>query len=116
MVTSYGMSPRLGHVTVGEPGGEVFLGASLQDLGSIGPDTLNIIDSEVERVVEEAEMRAEHVLRASWSAVRETAEALVEHETLSGVALDVMLSTVTSIDLAAIPVPESDTDARRRGV
>ncbi|HEV7943644.1 MAG TPA: ATP-dependent zinc metalloprotease FtsH [Solirubrobacteraceae bacterium] len=115
MVTSYGMSPRLGHVTVGEPGGEVFLGASLQDLGSIGPDTLNIIDSEVERVVEEAEMRAEHVLRASWSAVRETAEALVEHETLSGVALDVMLSTVKSIDLSAIPLPESDTDARRRG-
>jgi hypothetical protein len=77
---------------------------------------LNIIDSEVERVVEEIEMRAEHVLRASRSAVRETAEALVEHETLSGVALDVMLSTVKSIDLSAIPLPESDTDARRRGL
>jgi cell division protease FtsH len=116
MVTSYGMSPRLGHVTVGEPGGEVFLGASLQDLGSIGPDTLNIIDSEVERVVEEAEARAEHVLRSNWNAVRETAEALVEHETLSGVALDVMLSTVKAVELSAIPLPESDTDARRRGV
>ncbi len=116
MVTSYGMSPRLGHITIGEPGGEVFLGASLQDLGSIGPDTLNIIDSEVERVVEEAEMRAEHVLRANWSAVRETAEALVEHETLSGVALDVMLSTVQAVELSSIPLPESDTDARRRGL
>jgi cell division protease FtsH len=116
MVTSYGMSPRLGHITIGEPGGEIFLGASLQDLGSIGPDTLNIIDSEVERVVEEAEMRAEHVLRANWSAVRETAEALVEHETLSGVALDVMLSTVQAVELSSIPLPESDTDARRRGV
>jgi cell division protease FtsH len=116
MVTSYGMSPRLGHITIGEPGGEVFLGASLQDLGSIGPDTLNIIDSEVERVVEEAEVRAEHVLRGNWSAVRETAEALVEHETLSGVALDVMLSTVKPVELSSIPLPESDTDARRRGV
>jgi cell division protease FtsH len=115
MVTSYGMSPRLGHITIGEPGGEVFLGASLQDLGSIGPDTLNIIDSEVERVVEEAEVRAEHVLRGNWSAVRETAEALVEHETLSGVALDVMLSTVKPVELSSIPLPESDTDARRRG-
>jgi cell division protease FtsH len=44
MVTSLGMSPRMGRVTVGEPGGEVFLGASLQDLGSIGPHTLDLID------------------------------------------------------------------------
>jgi cell division protease FtsH len=116
MVTSYGMSHRLGHITVGEPGGEIFLGASLQDLGSIGPDTLNIIDSEVERIVEEAEIRAEHTLRANWDAVRETAHALVEHETLSGIALDAVLSTVEQIELSAIPLPDSDTDARRRGV
>ncbi len=37
MVTSFGMSETLGPVTIGESGGEVFLGASLQDLGSIGP-------------------------------------------------------------------------------
>jgi cell division protease FtsH len=116
MVTSYGMSPRLGHITVGEPGGEVFLGASLQDLGSIGPDTLNIIDSEVERIVEEAETRAEYTLRANWEAVSETAHALVEHETLSGIALDAVLSTVSPISLATIPLPERDTDARRRGL
>jgi cell division protease FtsH len=116
MVTSYGMSPRLGHITVGEPGGEVFLGASLQDLGAIGPDTLNIIDSEVERIVEEAETRAEHTLRANWEAVSETANALVEHETLSGIALDAVLSTVSPVDLGTIPMPERDTDARRRGL
>jgi cell division protease FtsH len=116
MVTSYGMSHRLGHITVGEPGGEVFLGASLQDLGSIGPDTLNIIDSEIERIVEEAEIRAEYTLRANWEAVRETAHALVEHETLSGVALDAVLSTVQTVDVGSIPLPNSDTDARRRGL
>ncbi|HEX3693202.1 MAG TPA: ATP-dependent zinc metalloprotease FtsH [Solirubrobacteraceae bacterium] len=116
MVTSYGMSHRLGHITIGEPGGEVFLGASLQDLGSIGPDTLNIIDSEVERIVEEAELRAEHTLRLNWEAVRETAHALLEHETLSGVALDAVLSTVQTVELASIPLPATDTDARRRGV
>ena len=33
MVTSFGMSDALGPVTIGESGGEVFLGASLQDLG-----------------------------------------------------------------------------------
>jgi cell division protease FtsH len=116
MVTSFGMSQRLGHVTVGEAGGEVFLGAALQDLGSIGPDTLNIIDSEVERIVEEAESRAEHVLRANWATVEETARALLEHETLSGVALEAVLSTVQAIDMHSIPLSERDTDARRHGL
>ena len=37
MVTSYGMSEALGPVTIGEKAGEVFLGASLQELGSVGP-------------------------------------------------------------------------------
>jgi cell division protease FtsH len=106
MVTSYGMSPKLGSVTIGEAGGEVFLGAALQDLGSIGPHTLDVIDEETERLVEEAKARAEHVLRANWPSVLETAGALLEHETLSGVALDALLSTVQEIELEEIPLPE----------
>ncbi|HVY77496.1 MAG TPA: ATP-dependent zinc metalloprotease FtsH [Solirubrobacterales bacterium] len=108
MVTSYGMSPRLGSVTIGEAGGEVFLGASLQDLGSIGPHTLDIIDEETERIVEEAKARALHVLRANEAALQETASALLEHETLSGHALDAVLSTVAEIDMFQIPLPERE--------
>jgi cell division protease FtsH len=98
MVTSYGMSEKIGSLTIGEAGGEVFLGAALQDLGSVGPHTLNLIDEETERFVEDAKARATVVLRANWSTVRETAEALLEHETLSGMALDAVLSTATEID------------------
>ena len=58
MVTSFGMSETLGLVTIGEKSGEVFLGASLQDLGSVGPETLNLIDNEIERLVGDAEARA----------------------------------------------------------
>jgi cell division protease FtsH len=112
MVTSYGMSPRLGSVTIGEAGGEIFLGASLQDLGSIGPHTLDIIDEETERIVEEAKARALHVLRANDPALKETANALLEHETLSGHALDAVLSTVDWIRIDEIPLPERE--ARRR--
>jgi cell division protease FtsH len=105
MVTSFGMSDALGPVTIGEAGGEVFLGASLQDLGSTGPSTLDLIDREVERLVGDAEVRAAHVLRNNWEAVEETANALIEQETLSGVALDAVLSTVkptTSDELSGI--------------
>jgi len=99
MVTSFGMSEALGLVTIGEKSGEVFLGASLQDLGSVGPETLNLIDNEVERLVGDAEARAAVILDRNWSTVEETAAALLEQETLSGVALDAVLSTVEEVTL-----------------
>jgi cell division protease FtsH len=105
MVTSFGMSPALGSVTIGEAGGEVFLGNSLQDMGSVGPHTLDVIDEETERIVEEAKARAIHVLGFNWETVQETARALMEQETLSGVALDAVLSTVTEIPIKEIPLP-----------
>ncbi len=115
MVTSFGMSDALGPVTIGEKGGEVFLGASLQDLGSVGPSTLDLIDREVERLVGEAEARAATILERNWQAVEETAHALLEHETLSGVALDALLSTVREIDLSELRdivrrAPEQDAE------
>jgi cell division protease FtsH len=104
MVTSFGMSRRLGHVTVGEAGGEVFLGNALQDLGSTGPETLNLIDGEVARIVGEAEARAAVVLQANWEAVRQTATALVEFETLSGHALDAVLASVGPMPIEEISI------------
>ncbi|MFA9272015.1 MAG: ATP-dependent zinc metalloprotease FtsH [Baekduiaceae bacterium] len=106
MVTSFGMSERLGFVTIGEPAGEVFLGAALQDLGSTGPATLNLIDEECERLVWEAEYRAEQVLRRNWETVHEVARALMDQETLSGVALDAVLSPVDFLDVAQIEPPD----------
>jgi cell division protease FtsH len=99
MVTSFGMSPELGFVTIGEQGGEVFLGNSLQELGSVGPATLELIDREVERIVGEAMDRATVVLRSNWGAVRETAAVLLAHETVSGMALEALLTPVVSIDI-----------------
>ncbi len=117
MVTSYGMSDALGPVTIGEKAGEVFLGASLQELGSVGPATLELIDREVERIIGGSVEQAEEVLRANWSAVYETANALVEHETLSGVALDAVLSTVkpTLLDFGGTGggrAPDEESEAR----
>jgi cell division protease FtsH len=111
MVTSFGMSDALGPVTIGEREGEVFLGASLQDLGSVGPATLELIDREVERVVGDAVEKATIVLERNWAAVGETAQALMEHESLSGVALDAVLSTVQEMPLA---VPGRNGRLQRR--
>ena len=63
MVTSYGMSTELGPVTIGEKAGEVFLGASLQDMGQVAQATLETIDSEVERIVGDSVSQAEEILQ-----------------------------------------------------
>jgi hypothetical protein len=42
--------------------------------------------------------------------VQETANSLLEHETLSGVALDAVLSTVTHHELDEIEIPEREPD------
>ena len=99
MVTSFGMSAALGPVTIGEEVGEIFLGASLQELGSVGADTLNLIDREVERIVGDAKVRAREVLSRNQPALQETAHALLDQETLSGVALDAVLSTVQPVTI-----------------
>jgi cell division protease FtsH len=104
MVTSFGMSPELGLVTIGEQGGEVFLGASLQELGSVGPATLELIDREIERLVAEAVERASALLRANWDAVREIAQVLLDLETVSGVALEALLTPVAPIEVDEIRV------------
>jgi len=116
MVTSYGMSEALGLVTIGEKGGEVFLGASLQDLGSVGPETLNLIDNEVERLVGDAAARAEVVLDRNWSSVEETASALLEQETLSGVALEALLSTVQEMTVDELRDVRRPAPTRKNGI
>ncbi|MFY9469602.1 MAG: ATP-dependent zinc metalloprotease FtsH, partial [Solirubrobacterales bacterium] len=106
MVTSFGMSESLGPMTVGEQSSEVFLGASLQELGSVGPSTLDLIDREVERLASDAEERAALILRHNWDSVTEVASSLLEHETLAGVALDAVLSTVQPVSIDELPVTD----------
>jgi cell division protease FtsH len=93
MVTSFGMS-SLGPVTIGEQSAEVFLGASLHELGSVGPGTLERIDGETRQIVEAAEERAAFTLNANWAIVQAIARDLVTHETLADAQLGPHLAGV----------------------
>jgi cell division protease FtsH len=96
MVTSFGMS-SLGPVTIGEHNMHVFLGADLQELGSVGPGTLERIDAETRAIVEAAEERAAQTLQANWKVVAAVARELVEYETLEGDALLAHLAAVRAL-------------------
>jgi cell division protease FtsH len=98
MVVSYGMSPEFGPVSIGEKAGEVFLGRDIQNLGNISPVQLELIDQEVRRMVLYSFDIAQKVILANTDSVEELARTLVEHETLSGVALEAMLASVKPFD------------------
>ena len=94
MVVSYGMSPEFGPVSIGEKAGEVFLGRDIQNMGNISPAQLELIDQEIRRIVLYAFDVAQEVVRQNDAAMRELIGTLMEQETLSGVALEALLSAV----------------------
>jgi cell division protease FtsH len=94
MVVSYGMSPVFGPVSIGEKAGEVFLGRDIQSMSNISPVQLELIDQEVRRIVLYALEVAIEVVRMNDDAMQELIGTLIEQETLSGVALEALLSAV----------------------
>jgi cell division protease FtsH len=98
MVVSYGMSSVFGPVSLGEKAGEVFLGRDIQNMGSISPVQMELVETEIRRIVNESLEIAKRVIRGNAEAMDELIGTLIERETLSGVALEAMLASVRSYD------------------
>jgi cell division protease FtsH len=85
MVREFGLSPAIG--PVGYPqGGSVFLGGGGAGLSSrpYAEATQSAIDSEVARLLREAEENAVALLRSHRSELDQLADLLLEHETVDG--------------------------------
>jgi cell division protease FtsH len=82
MVTSFGMSDKLGRVRYQANEQEVFLGHSVAQTQNISEATAQIIDQEVRRLIEEAEGRARTILTERLDELHKIAKALLEYETL----------------------------------
>jgi hypothetical protein len=54
---------------------------------------------EVEATMREASRLARLVLETNWTAVLEAADALIEHESLSGLALEAVLATTKPVQV-----------------
>ena len=99
MVREWGMSERLGHLAWGSQGA-VFLGEDLIHTRDYSDDTARIIDEETERILAEQANRARHTLEQHRTALDAVAAALLEHETLTGDAVAVL---VGAAERASIP-------------
>jgi cell division protease FtsH len=95
MVAVYGMSPAVGPVAIGEKEGQVFIGRDLANMGNVAAQSLELVDSEVRRIVHDAEETAKHVIGLNVAVLEDLANSLLRAETLSGPSLDVYMEAVT---------------------
>lgn len=83
MVTKWGLSDKVGPLTIGDNDEEVFLGHSITRHKEISEATSSTIDSEVRDLIERNYQRAEKVLRENIDKLHEMAKALVKYETIT---------------------------------
>jgi cell division protease FtsH len=91
MVCEYGMSEKLGPLTLGQKQGEVFLGRDLTTHQDYSDQIAYEIDREVRRLVDDAYERAEEILRENKDQLESIADALMEMETLEKAELVALL-------------------------
>jgi len=84
MVTRWGLSEELGTVSYGENQDEVFLGMSVSRTQNASEATVQKIDSEIKRLVEEGYKEATRILTEKRADLEALAKGLLEFETLTG--------------------------------
>ncbi|SHN70017.1 ATP-dependent zinc metalloprotease FtsH [Bradyrhizobium erythrophlei] len=84
MVTRWGLSEALGTVSYGENQDEVFLGMSVSRTQNASEATVQKIDTEIRRFVEEGYNQATQILTDRREDLEVLAKGLLEYETLTG--------------------------------
>ena len=84
MVTQFGMSDRLGLVTLGKKEHEVFLGRELVEDRNYSEEVAYAIDQEVRSIIDEAFNRAKKILEENNDRLENITALLLEKEVLDG--------------------------------
>jgi len=84
MVTKYGMSDKLGPISFDDSSRSVFIGRDFSQTKSYSEKTASMIDDEVKRIFDEANVLCEKLLTENRSLVIATADYLLEYETMDG--------------------------------
>ncbi|MGL4229837.1 MAG: ATP-dependent zinc metalloprotease FtsH [Casimicrobium sp.] len=82
MVTRYGMSDTLGPMVYADNEGEVFLGRSVTQTRNMSEETLQKVDLEIRRIIDEQYAVATKILQEKADKVEAMTAALMEYETI----------------------------------
>ncbi len=98
MAGRYGMSPNVGRAQVLKQQGEIFLGRDYMAGQEISQPTLELLDSEVRRILETQEQIARTILTTNSDTLHNLVKALATNETLQGEQLTTPLSRIRPHD------------------
>ena len=82
MVTQWGMSDSLGTMVYGEEEGEIFLGRSITTHKNVSEATMQQVDAEVRRIIDEQYARARTLIEDNRDKIEAMTAALLEWETI----------------------------------
>jgi cell division protease FtsH len=82
MVTQWGMSDAMGPMVYGENEGEIFLGRSVTTHKNVSETTMQKVDAEIRRIVDEQYAIARRLIEENREKIEVMAKALLEWETL----------------------------------
>ena len=82
MVTQWGMSDTLGPMVYGEEEGEIFLGRSITTHKNVSEATMQKVDAEIRRIIDEQFSLARRLLEENRDKVEAMTKALLEWETI----------------------------------
>ncbi len=82
MVTQWGMSDALGTMVYGENEGEVFLGRSVTTHKNISEATMQQVDAEIRRIIDQQYALARGLIEANRDKIEAMTKALLEWETI----------------------------------
>ncbi len=118
MVTEYGMSDKLGPLSLGKRHGPVFLGRDLVESRNYSEEIAYEIDKEIRRIIDECYVRARATITAHREALDRIARALLEQESLEADELDRLFAGEAAAPVEApaeaSPQPELAPDGRAR--
>ena len=88
MVTRYGMTDALGPMVYAENEGEVFLGRSVTKTTTMSESTMQKVDQEVRKIIDEQYAQARKLIEDNREKIHAMAKALLEWETIDSDQLD----------------------------
>jgi cell division protease FtsH len=92
MVTQWGMSDVLGPMVYGENEGEIFLGRSITTHKNVSETTMQKVDGEIRRIIDEQYQLARKLIEDNRDKVEAMAAALLEWETLDADQIEDIIS------------------------
>ena len=88
MCTKYGMSDRIGTITLGSDQEEVFLGRDFTQGKAYSEETAGVIDEEIKKIIDAAYEEAKAILIRNRDKLDQVAAVLIEKEKITGEEFD----------------------------